>query len=340
MSDNSPSLQEWKALYDAALEFKKMECWNWMWDSDIFGVQNPETGEIGYCCIMGMLGEYYALALYLGTEGLEGYLKTRSGEFSPDNVLHIQKCLMVSFEDRKFLKKQDLTLIKELNLKFRGRNEWPLFRSYLPGYAPWVLTRVEAQFLTQALQQAIGVCLRFKDDEELFTPPLKGYYLVRVFKKEKNEWADEWLSPPPQKRSEPVVIPLDEPRLKKIKEIITKRQMIWEIGLFFSPAGVREKGERPYFPHIILWVDHYSGLIVKVHLTEPEEYASEFVDQFLNLLEKGTFAPEEILVKREELFTLLEPITSYLGINMKKVNHLPALEKAQTDMYEFFQQMK
>ncbi len=104
-----------------------------MWDSDIFGVQNPETGEIGYCCIMGMLGEHYALALYLGTEGLEGYLKTRSGEFSPDNVLHIQKCLMVSFEDRKFLKKQDLTTIKELNLKFRGRNEWPLFRSYLPG---------------------------------------------------------------------------------------------------------------------------------------------------------------------------------------------------------------
>lgn len=103
-----------------------------------------------------------------------------------------------------------------------------------------------------------------------------------------------------------------------------------------SPEGVKEKGERPYFPYIILWVDHYSGLIVKVHLTKPEEYASEFVDQFLNLLEKGTFAPEEILVKREELFTLLEPITSYLGIDVKKVNRLPALEEAQADTLRFF----
>ncbi len=110
-----------------------------------------------------------------------------------------------------------------------------------PWNAPWFLTRCEVQFLTHALQQAIGVCLRFKDDEELFTPPLKGYYLVRVFKKEKNQWADEWLSPPPQKKSEPVVVPLDEPRLKKIKEIITKRQMMWEIDLFSHMKGLKKK---------------------------------------------------------------------------------------------------
>jgi len=60
------SLQEWKALYEAALEFKELAPWNWMNDTDFFGVKDPVSGEIGYCCIMGAAGEYYALGLYSG----------------------------------------------------------------------------------------------------------------------------------------------------------------------------------------------------------------------------------------------------------------------------------
>lgn len=143
MGDSSPSLQDWEKLYEAAMEFKEIESWNWMWDSDIFGVQNPENDEIGYCCIMGRMGEHFALAVYLGTEGLDGYLRIQSGEILPGDVdiLHLQKCLMASFEDRDFLQKPDLQVIKELGLKFRGRNSWPLFRSYRPGYHPWYLTK-------------------------------------------------------------------------------------------------------------------------------------------------------------------------------------------------------
>jgi len=33
MNDKPPSIQEWKELYDAAIEFKRKECWNWMWDT-------------------------------------------------------------------------------------------------------------------------------------------------------------------------------------------------------------------------------------------------------------------------------------------------------------------
>ena len=82
MQEPAPTLQEWRNLYQAAIEFKKIECWNWLSDTDLFGVQNPANGITGYCCIMGEMKEMLGLVVYLGTEGLAGYLKIQSEENS------------------------------------------------------------------------------------------------------------------------------------------------------------------------------------------------------------------------------------------------------------------
>ena len=97
---------------------------------------------------------------------------------SPTDMIHLQKCLMVSFEDRKFLQKQDFQVINKLGLKFRGRNAWPSFRNYLPGYHPWYVISEEAKYLTIALHQAINVALRFKNDPRMLTPSMRNQYLV------------------------------------------------------------------------------------------------------------------------------------------------------------------
>ena len=155
--DNEGSLtqEEWAALFDAAIAFKELQCWEWMYDRDMFGVQSPETGEIGYCCVMGQLGEVLGLNVYLGPKGFESYRQLQelahqgaSGDaLGPHALLNTQRCVMASFEDRAELHEQDLRLIKSLGLKFRGKKEWPMFQSYRPGYLPWFLTRSEGRFL-------------------------------------------------------------------------------------------------------------------------------------------------------------------------------------------------
>jgi len=339
MSGISPSIQEWRELYGAAMEFKEAACWNWMWDSDVFGVQDPVSGEVGYCCVMGKAGEHFALAVYLGTEGLMGYRKTqRSGDsLSPFDALLLQKCLMASFEDREHLTRRDLQVIKTLGLKFRGRNSWPLFRSYLPGYVPWYLNCEEAKFLDVALRQAVDVALRFRDDPELLTPPLKNRYLVRVPRRERGGtvWRDEWLEPVPLDKEGSGAEPTDTNHLDRVRLLNLECQGIWEVDFFYFPQAVQEKEERPYYPRTILVVDHYSSLVLECHLAKPEGFASELQEAFLEVVERIGVLPREVLVKREESFRLLEPIASRLRIKLRKVKGLPALEEAQESILIF-----
>ncbi len=343
MSDSKPSLQEWRDLYQLAMEFKKIECWTWMSDTDLFGVQNPANGITGYCCIMGALGEAFGLNVYLGSEGLAGYWKTQTEHDSTDAIdfLHFQKCLTLTFEDRKYLREPDLEVIKALGLKFRGRQEWPLFRNYEPGCFPWYLTHDEGVYLKVLLPQVIEVALRRREKKDLLVPPQKNRYLVRIPERtgQSITWKEDWLEPAPIEKVKWEIPSVDELHLQRIKRIISRHEGIWEIDQFYSPGPIDEGG-RPYFPHVFLWVDHDSDLVLNVRVAERSHYQSDFQDQLIGLLEKAKFPPNEIWFQNEEPLRLSEPIAPRLGIQMKLVNRLPALEKARSHLYSFFEQDK
>jgi hypothetical protein len=73
MSQTTPTLEQGKALYDLSTEFRKLASWKWTMDDQIFGVRNSKTGEIGYCCIIGNLGQELGIIVYTGTDGLSSY---------------------------------------------------------------------------------------------------------------------------------------------------------------------------------------------------------------------------------------------------------------------------
>lgn len=337
--NKAPSIKEWQRLYDVALKFKKMECWNWMYDDNLFGVQNPENEEIGYCCIMGNLGEMFAIAVYQGTDGLEGYFKIQSGEIDgSDPVLVSQKCLMASFEERSYLQKEDIQIIKNLGLKLRGRNDWPLFRSYLPGYLPWFLTKNEALFLTVAIEQAMVVALRFREDDRLLTLPGEDEYLVRVPDKKGDIvlWKDRRIKPVPAEKTIIIDARFDETRIQRIKKKAVHIDAVWEIDIAFAPTPIREKKERPFFPRMFAVMDHNSGFALDTYLFGISDDTSEFRYHFLGFLEKMEVLPQEILIKKDETLQILEPLTSRLKIKATQVPELPAFEEFLDGMFGFF----
>jgi hypothetical protein len=115
MSEESPSLDEWRRLYDASIAIKALAPWEWMSEDRVFGVQSPETDQLGFVSVMGMLGEHFSIAVYLGAAGLYGFWSIEAeqeGDY-PERILEIPQ-LQASWEDRNTLRKEDRELIKEL----------------------------------------------------------------------------------------------------------------------------------------------------------------------------------------------------------------------------------
>ncbi|MCL6458305.1 MAG: hypothetical protein K6T85_09895, partial [Gorillibacterium sp.] len=191
-----PSKEEQLRLYKAADNFKKTKPWEWLSDRDIVGVQNPENGEIGYCCTMGAGGEAFGMNLYPGTEGWNSYRRLRDEDIASMDLLAVQKCLSVNFEDRKDLNKADLDEIKELGLKYRGANQWPVFRFYEPGYVAWFLNADQVRFLTTALEQVARISLELLNQHHDLEPRAGNQLLTLVRSDEgQGGWMNTWRAP-------------------------------------------------------------------------------------------------------------------------------------------------
>lgn len=258
-------------------------------------------------------------------------------------MLATQKCLMASFEDRNMLSDQDLQLIKKLGLAFRGKNAWPQFRDYTPTYMPWYLTSEQARFLTLALQQAVEVSLQMRDDLEALEPPADDMCMVRVpHKDEKGEhvvrWLDAWITFPVSEHAKADVreVKIPDERLRTLATF--QHKGTWEIGFFFTPTPVKDKGERPYIPYVMLWVDHATGFIFHVELTKAEEYEALLVEGSLRVMKGLERVPEKVLVGREKegVVRVVEGVASQLGIKVVQVEKLREVEKARKSMVRHF----
>lgn len=341
MSTTQPSLDEWRRLYQAAAAFKEAGPWEWMIEDEIFGVRNPQSKEIGYCSIMGMAGEHFALAVYLGSEGLAGFWRLHGDrDLEPTFLLEVPE-LQASWEDRRQLHKQDLDVIKSLGLKFRGRNAWPMFRSYAPGFFPWFVTAEEARFLTLALEQTVEVASRIEEEPALLDPLREGLYLVRtrVRRGESLIWEDEWIKPAPPKARPLPPSAVTEADLADLRRL-PRRKMILEIDLFGMPTPIKEKDDpRPYLPYNLLTVEARSGMILGTDLLAPKPSLSAVWTKapaaFVKTLQRSGSLPAEVVVCRERVYRLLEPVTSKLGIRLTQKRRLTALEQARAAMEQW-----
>lgn len=306
----------------------------------MFGVEDPETRQIGFVSVMGHIGEYEAVGVYSGAAGLFGFIDLQSGESpNPDRLIEIPQ-IQVSFSAAKFLEKRDRALLKSAGVKFTGAK--PMFRSYRPGFLPWFITLREARLLIDALTQTLEMSKRFAEQPAIFPSEGDGKtesFLVRVPHQQDTElvWEDQIkrIKRPPLP---PIETSIDARLLSHLRNIHLKAMEL-EADLFIGPAGIGEPNERPLALYMLILVDRQSGIILGFEALTAEDSLNTMhatvTQKVANLLWQAKVLPKQIIIRSALLCDLLEPLEKEFKIQLRRAHDLPALDEAAASITQF-----
>ena len=335
--------KEWGKLYQAAVAFAREAFWDHFEDSQLFGVADPVSGEVGYAAIMGMLGQVFGLAVYLGDEGFRHYQKCRSAEIESEDprLLFENRSLVVTFENRNDLADTDHSIIKELGLQFRGKKSWPVFRSLRPGFYPWNLELPEVCFLRQVLEQVTDMAHSLSLAPKTAPRIRLGKVWVRVPEGETSSltWKNTVIKPEPPAAKPIPLLPSKPAAIEKLKRDCRrdKEEVLLDWMFFGIPA--REGQERPYYPFALLLVNS-SGLIVNFSMGHPERPLAAIRDEFLDMIGKGKVLWRQVSCYDESLLGLIGPSVQALGIPTRRLRDDRAMHEFRKFFYQQFKQMR
>ena len=120
--------ERWRHLCELAAQVRALAPWEWLLETDLFGIEMPGTRDTVFVSVMGNRGEHFAVAVYPGARAISQFWSIQNDEdVEPERIFEIPH-VQLSFEGRDQLEPEERRVMKQLGLSFRGVN-WPLFRS-------------------------------------------------------------------------------------------------------------------------------------------------------------------------------------------------------------------
>lgn len=317
---------DWSELLDLAEEFKKLQPWKWMDDDQIIVVKDPETEELIYCSVMGGAGMEFGLVAFIGEEGYTYLNRLMTGNINDEKEYFKQNSLTLNLVDRGELEDEDYQLLKEHGRSYRGKNQWPMFRSFKPGYYPWFLDGEEVQLLSFILDEVIFASQYTKNMDQ---DNLAGRsYMLYTFDKEEYDAASNDVT-----KKDEIPLYVNELELQHLKHSLKRYNTPLEFDCEYINFPTQdEPDERPYLPTVILSVERKNQLIVYYNMIGKDGDITETVQkELVELVKRIKAIPREIWVK-EEMARLLNPIAKKLNIQLLPVQQLPLLNAALKEM--------
>ena len=334
-------------MYDLAFQYKGTKLWQQFYDDELFAVRLSD-GEIGYCCVMGRIGEHNALGLYVGDEGFQSYQRLRNADHASmtdqqmGELLTSQSCLQCSFESKDMLSDEELAEVRRYaeshGKTLRGKNAFPQFTKYQPGRFPWrYSSALDEQRICDALSAAIALKKMLRNysktdlgiyslDEEPAKIPLLAF--------ECGQWIIKFTALPPVEIRYPEPLLSNDVTAARIKR--KKKTGVWECGTLRLPNAVQEDGhedEAPWYPLALLFVELGNELIQQPIVTDGED-ASEMLEQFAQMLMDGKTVPRTICCGDDRAFSLLKDLCAKTGIRLERKEEPEALDDVIDDLLD------
>lgn len=315
----------WQSLMSLALQFKALQPWTWMAETDVFGFRHPKTGAIYYSSIKGNEAEIIGITVHEGTKGLDMLLHMHAEGADPSfETMMEQSFLLFILENKEDLSEEDEALYKMLGVTFKGKNAFPVFNDYSPGLAPWLIqTEAQAEILYYALEQAIEVAqIAQKKPEYLVDLSEEGVdepkFLVRIPEAKGGDeyaWSETWVVPEDYEDEDENPIEVDAQFLKsKLSDIPMQKGTNWFFDLSYIPLPVQDvEGVRPFFPFLLLVIDEQSGMALGNEIYQLGQPEKKLQKDLARICEENDIRPEKIVIASESVRPYIEPFQEFLG---------------------------
>jgi hypothetical protein len=333
-----PSFAALKNLYGQASDLYGLRPWRMLDESQLILVRDSVSGELCYCSVMGMIGEFYSMHAYIGIESYRLFRRLAAGEnIEPGEFFATHRSVAVQYVPKKELEKPDRELLAAVGHPQERGLASPIFRAIRPGFHPWFVTQDEARTLTDCIAAVGAVCqaaaaedgARFWDQPDTF--PLvslaqgtEGGYDVRLVKA---------ILP-----AEPPVMPvqLDEETLRALRNRDYAVRGVMELDFILNGTPIGKKSERKASACFALAVDEESGMVLAPDISADNSPPAELlVKVFINGVQSTRTLPKEVKVRSQRLKESIAPLLESLGVTVRVSKRLPAADEARAHLLGF-----
>ena len=336
-----------KKLYQLALQYQEIELWKTLLDNQIFAVKFSD-GEIGYCCVMGAAGTFCGLAIYIGDEGINSYLKISSGniaELDETEIKFSQQCIMCSFtkpsQMDRIAQLKARTNLKNAGFDLKQIKSYPIFEKFLKYHFPTSnINGIDKQYLIEAFYACFEVATKLKvksieelhlsDEQNLFGKTIPylicrkdGNYTWRTKKLPEDVFIDCYYAE-------------DYNNLfaQKIKSMEPKNST-WLCGIFRYHSLIKDSEGIPYFPLAQVLLDKESEFMYNMGICKFEEKEETIFPNKLFEVIKEHGKPKKIVLTDIRSAIIYSQLLAELGIDSEYQPNLKSINRVKLQLRNF-----
>lgn len=333
---DSKDAEHLREIYTHARSIREMEPWKELYETDLFGVKMPGSGQVYYISVMGANGEYIALAAYQGFRGFAGFVQLQEeAEALPSWTILTVPHLMLSFTDREEMNRADMAAIKKAGLSFRGKGRWPKLDETVPGFVPAFPEGEALEDLPVLLEQAAFVLSWARDNRDLlYREGDNGEeILIRtpMGKPGKLRWENRYEAPDPEKGIVRYKMTYRRDSCAEVSRMPVAESTL-QVDLALLLAPVKEKEKKEYFPFVLLMVDKESGMVSGMAMLNPlpdlDSMHETLPQKLLEEIAKMEARPERIELRSDLLFGLVEGALKEAWCKPVLVEEMPMMNEA------------
>lgn len=312
------TLEQWKELYDLAIEITKLKPWNSYLDMDLIAVETKKNEEPNFVSIMGKSGTCTGISVYRGMEGYSDFCQICNDDYNVPAtfVMSDQNCITCYWGNRDEIDDEMYSIIKQLGLRFRGNGNWIYFKTFEKKSFPSLPNYGEIKMLIETYKGLIETLKREDYQDSIFA----GGDILYTQKDEDGNWFS-YTVPRPMEPERYNTILVNDSNLIDYFKNIKDGDLELAIDMDYMMVPTNDEGfERPINPLAYIVFDLRNNQILHFDLIHPDQEDYEVImNNFLGAIEHFG-KPKHVYARNPYILNWLDFICEKLDIPLVKDN--------------------